>query len=268
MAQTIKIIILAAGKGERLLPLTKDSPKAMVSIFGKPILDYQLNVIKKVGITKTIIVTGYRKEKIKYKNVKYFTNEKYDSTNMVETLFCSNNEMEDSFIVSYGDIIYDPKILESLVNDTSYISVVVDKEWKKLWKIRSDDPINDAESLEIKNNEIISIGQKINSIDEACGQYIGLMKFQGKGIEILKSTYETLKLKSLKNNGFYKKNKKFNQMYMTDLLQEIINSGFIIKPLIINGGWLEIDTINDHKKYSELYSKNQLNDLIKIQDIF
>ena len=264
MAQTIKIIILAAGKGERLLPLTKDKPKAMVSIFGKPILDHQLNIIKKVGITKTIIITGYCKEKINYKNIEYFTNEKYDSTNMVETLFCSNKEMEDSFIVSYGDIIYEQKILEYLANDASDISVVVDKGWKKLWNIRSNDPINDAESLEIKNNKITSIGQKINSLDEPCGQYIGLMKFQGKGIEYLKSTYEILKQKSMKNNGFYKKNKKFNQMYMTDLLQEIINSGFVIKPLIINGGWLEIDTINDHKKYSELYSKNKLNDFIKL----
>ena len=264
MAQTIKIIILAAGKGERLLPLTKDKPKAMVSIFGKPILDHQLNIIKKVGITKTIIITGYCKEKINYKNIEYFTNEKYDSTNMVETLFCSNKEMEDSFIVSYGDIIYEQKILEYLANDASDISVVVDKGWKKLWNIRSNDPINDAESLEIKNNKITSIGQKINSLDEPCGQFIGLMKFQGKGIEYLKSTYEILKQKSMKNNGFYKKNKKFNQMYMTDLLQEIINSGFVIKPLIINGGWLEIDTINDHKKYSELYSKNKLNDFIKL----
>ena len=55
-------------------------------------------------------------------------------------------------------------------------------------------------------------------------------------------------------------------MYMTDLLQEIINSGFTVKPLIINSGWLEIDTISDHNKYSELYSKNQINNLIKIQD--
>lgn len=266
MITSTKILILAAGKGERLLPLTKYLPKSMVSIFGKPILDHQLNIIKKIGITKIIIVNGYCKEKINYKNVKFFTNEKYDLTNMVETLFCAKSEMKDSFIVSYGDIIYEQKILQSLVDEPADISVVVDKNWKKLWNIRSDDPINDAESLEIKNNQIMSIGQKINSISEPCGQYIGLMKFQGKGIEYLKSTYQKLKLKSLKNNGFYKKNKKFDNMYMTDLLQEIINSGFTVKPLIINSGWLEIDTISDHKKYSELYSKNQINNLIKIQD--
>ena len=65
MAENIKIIILAAGKGERLLPLTKDMPKSLVSIFGKPILEYQLNTIKKVGIDKILLVNGYFKEKIK-----------------------------------------------------------------------------------------------------------------------------------------------------------------------------------------------------------
>tara|TARA_B110001454_G_C12719644_1_gene434176 strand:- start:3154 stop:3957 length:804 start_codon:yes stop_codon:yes gene_type:complete len=267
LAKNIKIIILAAGKGERLLPLTKDMPKSLVSIFGKPILEYQLNTIKKVGIDQIILITGYLKDKIKYKNIKYFTNNNYDSTNMVETLFCCKNEINDCIIVSYGDIIYEEKILRSLSEDSSDISVVVDKQWKKLWKLRSNNPINDTESLEIKNNKIISIGQKVNSIDEPDGQYIGLIKFQGKGIEHLLSTYENLRKKSLQNNGFYKNNKKFNQMYMTELLQEIIDLKYPIKPLLINGGWLEIDTIDDHKKYSELYFKNQLNDFIKIDEI-
>lgn len=267
MAENIKIIILAAGKGERLLPLTKDMPKSLVSIFGKPILEYQLNTIKKVGIDKILLVNGYFKEKIKYKNIKYFTNNNYDSTNMVETLFCCKNEINNCIIISYGDIIYEEKILKSLIKDPSDISVVVDKQWKKLWKIRSNDPINDTESLEIKNNRIISIGQKVNSIDEPDGQYIGLMKFQGKGIQQLLSTYEKLKEQSILNNGFYKKNKKFSQMYMTDLLQEIINSKYSVTPLLINGGWLEVDTIDDHKIYSELYSKNQLNDFIMIDKL-
>jgi NDP-sugar pyrophosphorylase family protein len=54
---------------------------------------------------------------------------------------------------------------------------------------------------------------------------------------------------------------------MTELLQEIIDLKYPIKPLLINGGWLEIDTNDDHKKYSELYFKNQLNDFIKIDEI-
>lgn len=263
----MKIIILAAGKGERLFPLTKDKPKTLVSIFGKPILEHQLGVIKNSGITEIVIVKGYHEEKIKYQNIKYYTNEKYDSTNMVETLFCSKKEMQDSIIVSYGDIIYEKKILDTLINDSSNISVIVDKQWMKLWEIRSDNPIEDAESLEIKNGYIVSIGQKIDSINEPCGQYIGLMKFQGEGIKQLKSVYESLKQKSEKNNGFYKKEKKFNQMYMTDLLQAMIDSGYSIKPIFINGGWLEIDTISDHTKFSKLYSENRLNDFLKIENM-
>ncbi len=263
----MKAIILAAGKGERLLPLTKDKPKCMVKLFNKTILEHQIETFRSCGINEIIVITGYLSDQINIPNLKYYRNSKYDSTNMVETLFCCKNEIKNSIIVSYGDIIYEKIILESLIKDTSDICVIIDKEWKKLWKIRSNDPINDAESLEIKNNKIMSIGQKINSIDEPDGQYIGLMKFQGKGIEQLLSTYEILKEESKKNNGFYKKNKKFKQMYMTDLLQTIIDLKYDVKPLIISSGWLEIDTSNDHKKYSELHSKNQLSEFIKINDI-
>ena len=62
----------------------------------------------------------------------------------------------------------------------------------------------------------------------------------------------------MKKENILKKNFEF---------QEIINSKYSVTPLLINGGWLEVDTIDDHKIYSELYSKNQLNDFIMIDKL-
>ena len=106
-------IILAAGKGSRLYPLTKNIPKCLIKFRGKSILDYQLENCKKMNIKKIFLVSGHKSNKINRKNITKIKNEKYDSTNMVYSLFKLKklfNGSED-LIISYGDIIYKDKIL-------------------------------------------------------------------------------------------------------------------------------------------------------------
>ena len=136
------------------------------------------------------VVTGYKNNLINYSDAKYLENKNYEETNMVETLFCAKNEMKDTVIVSYGDIIFEKNVLESLINSPDDVSVIVDKQWEGLWKKRFLDPLSDAESLVIEDGYIIEIGQKVNSYEKICGQYIGLMKFQGSGIDLIKKYYE------------------------------------------------------------------------------
>ena len=66
----LKVIILAAGQGERLRPLTKNLPKCMVNLFGKSILERQIDIFQKLGIDDISVVTGYCEQKINIKNIK------------------------------------------------------------------------------------------------------------------------------------------------------------------------------------------------------
>ena len=70
----MKAIILAAGEGRRLRPLTKNKPKCMVELFGKNLLDWKIDVLKKCGISDIIIITGYMSEKINLKQVRFYEN--------------------------------------------------------------------------------------------------------------------------------------------------------------------------------------------------
>lgn len=179
-------IILCAGQGTRLKPLTNDKPKCMVELFGKPLLNWQIDILHECGINDITIVTGYKKEVIDYDNITFFSNPDFSSTNMVETLFCANKVMFDNIIVSYGDIIYEKSVLDSLISSNDEISVVVDQNWKDLWELRFKNPLDDAESLEIDSSGNISeIGQKVTDFSKIHGQFIGLMKFQGNGLEYL-----------------------------------------------------------------------------------
>ena len=164
---TLHIIILAAGEGKRLKPLTQDKPKCLINLFGKSLLQHQLDVYGSCNINDVSIVTGYKKDMIKFSNTFSFHNLNYQNTNMLETLFCAQEKIIDSVIVAYGDIIFERKTLQALLEEEEDISVVVDSNWKKYWDIRFENPLDDAESLKIdKQGYIQNIGQKVGTLEE------------------------------------------------------------------------------------------------------
>lgn len=84
-------IILAAGMGTRLRPLTNDTPKALVKVNGQPIIERQIEYLKEIGINDIIIMTGYLHEKFSYLSDKYgvklIFNDKYDTYNNGYTMY-------------------------------------------------------------------------------------------------------------------------------------------------------------------------------------
>ena len=262
----LNAIILAAGKGERLLPLTQNTLKCLVELFGKKLLKSQIETFHQCGIYDISVVTGYCNEKISYSDVNYFYNKSYGSTNMIETLFCAEEKLLNSTIISYGDIIFEKQVLEKLIISDDDISVVIDKSWERYWKIRFENILEDAESLILENGYIQNIGKRVNSINEIHGQYIGLMKFQNDGIKTLKNFYK--KMKNFAKNGVNPLNPKlpFEKSYMTDLLQGLIDENYKIKSIPINNGWLELDTINDYKLYQNKFKNNTISDFFNIEN--
>ena len=239
-------IILAAGKGSRLMPLTNNKPKCLVEVNSKPILEWQLYLFKKNKIPVNII-TGYLNKKIlerKYE-LKYFFNDEYNTSNMVYSFLKARPLIENcinkkDIIISYGDIIYSPQILNKLINTKDQFSCVVDINFKKYWKLRMDDIENDLESLSIDNYQnISSIGQKINDLNNVDAQYIGLIKISSKLISSILNIWDEI----FNSNPLgYSKN-----LYMTDFLQYCIDKGLKLKALKISHPWAEIDTPSDIK---------------------
>lgn len=239
----MKAIIVAAGQGTRLRPLTDNMPKCMVPFRNKPIIDYIIETLNDCNVDNIVIIDGYKKEvletHLKGKNIKFYTNENFDSTNMVATLFCAENEMDDDIIISYADIIYKKEVLEKLLNSEADFSVIVDKDWKQLWQMRMENPLDDAETMKIdKNDNIIELGKKPKNYDEIQGQYIGLLKISKRILPKVKDLYH-----SLNQNNIH------NTMFMTDFVQLLINKLVPAKAVYINGGWVEIDSNEDLSVY-------------------
>ena len=261
----MKSIILAAGQGTRLRPVTNDIPKSMVKLFGESILSRQIKTLHSCNIDDISIVRGYKKNKIVFPNVTYFDNEKFSSTNMVESLFCAQSKISDSIIVSYGDIVYEKNVLEKLLESEDSISIVIDKNWSEYWAERFSDPLLDVESLTLKpDGTITSIGQKVSELDAIQGQYIGLMKFSKDGTEIIKDFYKHCKNESKKGKNILNPNLPFEKSYLTDFLQGLIDHGYSLKSVPIENGWLEIDTLGDLKLYENMYTSKKLSKFYEV----
>ena len=159
---------------------------------------------------------------------------------MVYTLFCAESDLDDEAIVSYGDIVYSQAILSKLLKSDADIAVTIDKDWKSYWFARSNNPLDDAETLQLSSEgRITEIGRKPNTMEEIEGQYMGLMKFSAKGAAMMSKVYHEAK-KAGNLCG-----KPVKKAYLTDLLQTMIHSGYRVDAVTVQGGWVEVDTISD-----------------------
>jgi choline kinase len=247
----VKIIILAAGQGTRLRPYTNDKPKCMVELKGKPLLHHQLEVIESCGVRKEDIalVAGYLQEALVAPGIIKYRNENYATTNMVATLFYAESFMQkgEDLIVSYGDIVYKPEVLEKLLVTEGDLVVSADLDWYDLWKLRMENPLDDAETFKItKDGKVVELGMKPKHRDEAQAQYIGLIKVSASKVFDFIQHYHNL------NKDEMYDGKDFNNMYMTSFIQSLIDSGWNVRAALVNGGWLEVDSVNDLEVYQRI----------------
>lgn len=248
-------IILAAGTGSRLYPMTKTKPKALVSFAGKRLIDRQLEIFSKAGISDVTVATGHCADAVAQLGLKTIKNTMFLSTNMVFSLFetLKHLDPQGDLIISYGDILFEKRILSDLLASNSEISVAVDLKWETLWRERFTDPLDDAETLLLGNDgHILEIGNKPSSINDIHGQFIGLIKVKFKVLNALQSFYKSID----RTRSFG--GKSFENMFMTSFLQELIDNGWLVKAIPVHGGWLEIDTISDIERYNELLKNNEL----------
>lgn len=248
--EKLRALILAAGFGSRLMPLTKDKPKCMVEYAGKAIIDYEIEAMLACGIDEIAVVGGYlypvlesylskHNVRIMYKNLNYA------STNMVQTMLCAREWIDgcvkdkQDLLISYADIVYFAPCVQKLCKSSAPLAIAVDKQWQRLWQMRFSDVLLDAESLKIHNGKIIELGKKPKSLDEIQGQYMGLFAYSHDFLPQMLDFYDGLDRSRIYDG------KDFANMYMTSFLQALIDTFDNAQAVEIDGGWLEVDMPSD-----------------------
>ncbi len=239
----MRAIILAAGRGSRMQHLTNDKPKCLLEVNGKRLLEHQFEAITKAGIRSVAIVTGYKQELIKLPGVELIHNERWAETNMVSSLVCADNWLQqDTCIISYSDIFYDSSAISSLMENQNELAITYDPNWAGLWEERFQNPLDDAETFQFdEKNFLTEIGRRPKTMKDIQGQYMGLLRFMPNAWK---------EITAIRNNL---KNTIKDKMHMTELLQRVIMAGTLnIKAIPYMGNWGEVDSEDDLNVYNKL----------------
>ena len=142
--------------------------------------------LRENGIDDIVVVRGYCSHLINYSKITYRENPNYRKNNILGSLFFAEDEINDDFIFSYSDIIYDKIIVEKLIQSDADIALAVDIDWIQNYKGRSQHPISEAELVKIKDGRVVKTGKGVVRPAEAPGESIGIAKFATEGGEAVK----------------------------------------------------------------------------------
>lgn len=237
----MKAIILAAGRGSRLREKTATIPKCMVELWGKPLLMWQIKALHETGIWEIGIVTGYQSDKIRQAvpNAHFFHNENWEQTNMFASLQCAEEWLKtESCIVSYSDVLYTRTAIQILNQLSASVGIIYYTKFLELWKQRLENPLEDLESFRInEKGELLEIGNRVQSLEEIQGQYMGLLKFTPKGWCNTKRVLQQKPFKLLE------------QIDMTSIISYLIKQGLNVQTAPCDDFWIEVDSVEDYQLY-------------------
>jgi choline kinase len=190
-----RAIILAAGTGSRLRPLTATVPKCLLNFQGQSLLQHQLDTLSQAGIEQVTVVGGHGLGALRKLGLHCIENPDHKVTNMVHSLFCARALMtgEEDLIIAYGDIIYQPENLAVVLNTPGDWVLMSDLGWHDYWSARFTDVLTDAESfITDGQGRVRQLGDKVNDHRLIQGQFTGLMKVSAAAVRRLESLYQQL----------------------------------------------------------------------------
>ena len=175
----MKVIILAAGLGSRLGELGKNLPKGMITIFGKTLIERQIEIFHNCGINDITIITGHNSEVIKLL-------EKFKKHKFVDFIFVD-------FI--YADIIFEQRTIEQILRFRQDVGVAINLDWKKNYKNRTQHSLSEAENVLIENYKVVRLRKNITEClpNQKIGEFLGIIKLSKKGEMYFLEKYLKLK---------------------------------------------------------------------------
>ena len=202
----MKAIILAAGQGKRLLPLTQDTPKTLLNISGTTILEYQLVTLASCNVKEVVLVGGFRVDKLKdYADryialhgldlkLKVINNKDYAITNNLYSLWLAKDEMTSDFLVINGDNVFDRRAIVKMIQQKDITAAVAIHK----------NPSYDDEDMKVRiaGSNVVEISKGIDNL-AASGESIGLRLFRGKGVAAFKYALDMAMIEDVKRNAYF-----------------------------------------------------------------
>ena len=178
----MKAIILSAGQGKRLMPLTAEQPKCLIDLSGRSLLEWQLRGLAAAGVGEAVIVTGFRANRVEAAlaamdlsgiHIRTLFNPFYALADNTASCWVARHEMQGDFLILNGDTLFEPEIARRLLTDAKApITVTIDAK---------DD--YDADDMKVRTDaagRLLDIGKTL-PLDIVNGESIGFLRFNAEG---------------------------------------------------------------------------------------
>ncbi|MGE5042241.1 MAG: sugar phosphate nucleotidyltransferase [Candidatus Levyibacteriota bacterium] len=239
----MKAVILAAGIGSRIRPLTDNTHKSLLEVAGKSILQRMLENIQAVGITEVVVITGYREDDVKEFIASHFPNlqasfkknEKYLETNTGYSLLLTREFVEgDDFVKFDADVVFEKEVLGKLLASQNS-ALCIDRNIHL-----------EAEEVKVITDSagrVLQVGKKLDP-QASNGESIGIEKITKDAGRVLFGELDSLM-----------KDQKNWQEYYDDSYTTLVEKGVPFEAVDITGlKWVEIDTHEDFKRAQETFA--------------
>ncbi|MCU7840364.1 MAG: phosphoenolpyruvate mutase [Candidatus Thiodiazotropha sp. (ex Troendleina suluensis)] len=238
--RNLAAIVLAASRGKALGELTKDKPKAMVKVAGKPLINSICDAYNAVGIKDITVVRGYRKEAFDLAHVKFADNDDYRETGEVYSLQVALDQAQvsGSLICSYGDVLFNKYIPQVLFEQQDEFVIAVDTNWRNSVNLNRE---ADYVTCTLANSrQAFSTPVWLKSIDKGIvedqrhGEWMGFLKVEQSAMDELRATLRAV----LESPGG-------RTTGLPVLINEIVRRGHSVRVIYTTGHWLDIDSLDD-----------------------
>lgn len=233
----MKALILAAGLGTRLAPITNDRPKSLVTVNGKPILIKQIENLHENDITDITIISGYKADILEetvhklYPEVQIIESVDYANTNNMYSAYLGRDAVKGSaFLMMNADVFYDSSVIKALLSSDAPNLIVTD----------IGRYIEESMKVVEESGRLVEISKKITP-KSALGSSIDVYKFSNvAGAAFFEKCREYIEDKG--------ELKMWSEVALNDILPEVV-----FKACKLDGRWVEIDNLEDLAAAEELF---------------
>ena len=252
----MKAIILAAGMGTRLRPITMSIPKCLVPVNSKPILEHQLDALLLAGIRDVILVVGHLGKLLSDEyginygdmNIYYVENRLYDRTNNIYSLWLARQHLNSQVLLLEGDLVFDPEMLQRLTQTPEPNVAIVER-----FRPPMDGTVILTKGLRANGLWVSRMVLKVQQGDDF--DFASALKT----VNIYKLSQEVLQDHIVPELDSYIVQKRSDQYYEAVFADLISRDS--MRLAVLNAApnrWAEVDTLEDLQAAEELFAKEIL----------
>ncbi|MEM7492916.1 MAG: phosphocholine cytidylyltransferase family protein [Pseudomonadota bacterium] len=238
----MRAIILAAGRGSRLLPLTENLPKCLLPVGDTTVLSLQLDTLEQAGIDEAIVITGFMAGSVEAEladrsgpmRVQTLFNPFFQVADNLASCWMARDFMKDDFVLINGDTLIEPALAKQVVESpTNNIQVTIDKK-----------PTYDSDDMKVTldGTALMAIGKTL-SAPETHGESIGFLRFMQDGPDLFRE-----KLHQMMRTGDGVK------AWFLSAIDALAKTDTLVSTYSIEGmTWAELDTMDDYAAIKAIF---------------